>query len=131
MTPSELKSYVQQAISAQIGTYIYNNGFTCPAIAVGQIPNEIKVVGIEVIIPNFPRIPQSFQAGDIFMHREERWTIEVVNHGKDKAAWYTTIDRLLRYFPRTNGIDIPQANPLTSLPRYQLTIVHSDGYKIV
>jgi hypothetical protein len=131
MTPAELKNQIQSVLPTQLGKYTYSNGFTTPAIAVGQVPNEIEVTGIEIIIPNFPTIPESLQAGDTFIHRQERWVIEIVNHGSDKANFYTVIDRLMRYFPRSRGVNVPQSNPLNSLPRYQLTIIYSDGYRLI
>ena len=129
MTPAHIRKCIVGVIPEQVGTYTYSNGFSTEAIAVGNIPNDIKVTGIEVIIPNFPQVPQSLQTGDVFVHREEKWVIEIVNHGEDKGSFYTAIDRLLRFFPRAKGTDIPQNSILNSLPRFQLTLVHSDGYR--
>lgn len=129
MTPADLKKIITSAISEQIGEYEYSNGHKSQAIAVGNVPNDVKVMGLEVIIPNFPDVPKSNQCGDTYIHREERWQIELILHGSDRALFYTAIDRLLRCLPRAEGRDIPQNSPLNTLPRYLITFRHSDGYE--
>lgn len=131
MLPLDLKNYILAAIPDQIGTYTYNNGYSTAAFAVGNPPNDITVTGIEIIIPNFPHITSSSQHGDSWLHRCEKWDIYIINHSQDKAKWFTAIDRLMRYFPRCFGRDIPQSNPTKDLPMYVLTIKHSDGYSII
>lgn len=128
MNPATIKKHVLEAIPNQIGTYTYVNGYQGVAIAIGNPPNDITVSGVEVIIPNFPTISKSHQYGYTH-HRCERWKLVVINHGQSKDNWFTAIDRILRYFPNCSGVDIPQSDPLKSLPMYVITVSHGDGYE--
>ncbi|MGV2830601.1 hypothetical protein [Myxosarcina sp. GI1(2024)] len=126
MTPKELKDLIIEAIPDQLGTYTYPNGHTDRAIAIGNPPNNLKVSGVEVIIPNFPTTENNYLYGDTYFHRCEKWKVAIVNHGNDKGNWFTAIDRLHRFFHRSYGNDVPQSDPLKTLPMYVLTI-RADG----
>ncbi|MGL6342701.1 MAG: hypothetical protein ACRC80_26625 [Waterburya sp.] len=129
MTPKKLKDHIVYCIGDDMGSYTYKNGVTEKAIAVGNIPNDVKVTGIEVILPIFPNYSKSNQYGDTYHHREEKWEVHLILHSQDKGLFYSTIDKLLRYFSRSYGVFLPPNSITRSLPQYTLTIIHSDAYR--
>ena len=122
MTPAILKQHIEKAIAPYIGTYTYKNGYQTQAISVGNPENDLKVDGLEIIIPNFPKIIKSNQSGR-FSHREELWDICIIKRSEqDKGKFYQAVDSLLGYFPRCYGNEILQSDIMKTYHQYCLTI---------
>lgn len=119
-------------VNTEIGTYTSVDGNVDPAIAIGNIPDNVDVDGIEfVIVSLFPSLSYSITTNH-FNHRKEEWNVDIVNHSDDDVLFITVIDKLLKSkVPfRTTGNFIPISDPFKQLPRYRLNICTSDAYKV-
>ncbi|MGK7892349.1 MAG: hypothetical protein AB4372_01530 [Xenococcus sp. (in: cyanobacteria)] len=131
LTPASLREHIKRAIGDYIGTYTYlSNNAVVDAIAVGNPPNDIKVTGIEVILPNYPNVPSSYQGGTA-IHSVEHWEVVLINHNDTKANFFLAIRGMFDYFPRKRGYDVPQSSITESLPQYNFTIIYGRGYDLV
>lgn len=132
MTPANLITALREILDpTEIGSYTYPDGRTREAIAVSKPPNGITVDGLEYIIPNFPTFPKSCRS-PYFTHRQEKWTIAIVNHNgdDDKGILFTVVDKLSRSlsYLGSSGQEIPVGDPTKSLQQYIFSFYHSEGF---
>ena len=126
-TPLDLKNRVEFLLTGILGEYTYKNGYKKPAIAVGNRHAEaISVTGIEAVIPS------------VFCVKSSQWVSYLVS--QDRYAdiilleWsgdnlYACADRLLRHFPNSKGIEIPDYDPVKSLKQYRITVWLPDAFE--
>jgi len=130
-TPLDLKNRVQSVLSDLIGSYLHPNGYIEPAVSVGSRHAEgIKVTGIEAIVPKVFTIKSSqWIAGGV--HQERYADIILIEWSGDNLS--ACGDRLLRHFPNSKGLEIPDYDPIKTLRRYRVTVWLPDtflGYKV-
>jgi hypothetical protein len=126
-TPLQFRDRVRTLLGNRLGTYTHLNGYTEPAIAVGGRPAEgIKVMGIEIRIPPAPFVARSYWAGG-FLHQDRYYDIILVQHSGNQL--YECVDRLMRHFPNSKGIEIPDYDAVKNLPQYRVTIYVPDLFE--
>lgn len=109
-----------------IGEYTHKNGYKEPAVTVGnRHADGITVTGIEAVIPS------------IFCVKSSQWVSYLVS--QDRYAdiilleWsgnnlYACADRLMRHFPNSKGIEIPDYDPIKTLKQYRVTVWLPDAF---
>ena len=135
-TPGNISKFLQEVIGDFIGTYTYSDGLVVPAIAIDNVPNDVVVDGFEIIIPGFPRMPKQTNIGSRRFHICQQWDINFINHDSNKRGslarkgeFYQMVQTVIFNYPRTlNGIPFQQADPVKSLQRYRLTLLHTDTF---
>lgn len=119
-TPLDLKNRVAAVLSGIIGTYRHKNGYTEPAVSVGHRHAEgIKADGVEAIVPKVFLVKSSqWTAG--LIHQERCADIVLLEWSGDNLS--ACADRLLRHFPNSRGVEIPDYDPVKSLRQYRVTV---------
>ena len=101
MTPQTIKTYIQNALGSQLGTYKRPNGATYPAIRISppEVPNDWSVTGIEVIVFSAPR-----QLGHVNpttgggSYKRRNWVVRVTQFDISQSI-QPTIDTIQTLFP--------------------------------
>ena len=135
MTPGRLRNLFIRIAPDLIGTYTYKEGFVTEAIAIDNVPNDVEVNGIEIIIPGNPRLAKGVNRSSRRTSICQLWDIEFINHDSDKKGslankdkFFEIIQRCLLSLPRISfGTPIRQSDPVKSLQRYRLTLKYSDS----
>ena len=79
-----LKNKIEKLLVDVLGTYTYSNGYTMPAISVGNPQNGIKVNGLEVILPLYPYSCTQRMSQTIY--RKELWKFSIIQRNGSNAA---------------------------------------------
>jgi hypothetical protein len=124
VTPKFIKDSILRACYPYIGTYELSNGTVIQAIAVGDIPDDTKVTGVEIRIPIVPRISTSFLAGTTYTFQKQSWDIHIlIRDGNNKTNFFEATQRMLKYFtPHCSYVDIPRGDMTRSYNHGVLTI---------
>jgi hypothetical protein len=112
----QLMTYLKGILEDQLGTYQYPNGFTGPAISIDGAGTQVKVAGIEVILPRFPDLDNVSFVGS-GMHREKCWTLFIIQRSGNKLE--EAVDRLTRFIPIGRGYYSPKNDVIGSFPQYR------------
>lgn len=116
-----------------LGTYTYeDSGLVEPSISIGNPPDDIKVVGLEVILPLFPDTVNEWTTENV--HTVETWHIDLYQRTPIEGQSMTlpaAVHRLRCYFKSSSGSNIPQAQILGNYPGYHFSFVREDGYPVI
>jgi len=133
-TPINVKDYFETNLGTYLGTYTYPSGYQRTAIAIGNPQNDVDVKGVELVLPFFPEIEESFVLNEQRLnerHQQQTWDLYFIHHYTSQQrfdqnfadAIQTTINHLLR---DCNGTYLPQDSRIENLPQYRITFRFSD-----
>lgn len=103
MNISQLRDTITTLLSASpnlVGSYIFPNGNTIPAIyVVGQksVPSEWKVEGLEVTMRQYPELLPTPGVGIVDVLQQ--WEVVMVQYNPDGKQIAQAMDRMIRRFP--------------------------------
>jgi len=127
MNVQTLTNKLTTALTGLLGIYKYTNGFTRPAIAVGESPPGVTVSGLEVILPIMPDSSGQWLSNEIY--RKDTWDIVLVQReGCSADTFQKACDRLTRFFYNSHTTYIPQNKTVGSYNQLVLTYRHQDLY---
>ena len=120
-----LKNKIETGLSDVIGTYTYSNGYSRSAIAVGNPPNELKVEGLEVILPLMPEGTGVWLSDSILS--KDNWTIYLIQReGCTAQDFVTACTRMKRFFYNANFNFIPQSETIGTYNQFVISYSHTD-----
>ncbi len=111
---------------------MHESGLIDPAIAIGNPPSDIKITGLECLLPIFPDT-RSEWAG-VSIHSEETWDILLIQRDVAPGQFFTihtAAHRLRCFFATSEGAYMPQDDLLGSYPQYRVTFTRSDLHPII
>lgn len=120
-----LKSILEILLDANLGTYSYPNGFTRRAIAIGNPPSDIRVQGLEVILPMFPDTKNMGYSNTIVRCAEWEITL-VMRDGCTPQDFIEATEQLSRTFVKSYGSFVPESSIVSSYAQYIFRFDHVD-----
>lgn len=125
LTSTKLSEKIKTALSDVIGTYTYPNDYTRSAIAVGNPPNEVKVSGLEVIIPMMPKGTADWLSDSLYI-RDTYEIYLVKREGCTPSDFVEACSRMRRFFYNADFQYIPQNETIGSFEQYVIKYKHED-----
>jgi hypothetical protein len=120
------ENHIKPALQDLLGTYTYPNGYTRPAISVGNPQNNLKVSGLEIVLPMLPENEKSIWLSNTIYY-EDCWDIRLLQRdGCDNETFLEACNRLRRYFPRSHSNYIPQDTNIGNYPMFVISYRHED-----
>lgn len=107
-----------------VGTYNYGGGAIVPAIAIGEVPDNIEVKGTEIVLPKFPYMVENVRTSNI-MHSLQEWTICFYMHDMSDTGYeefFLNVDMMFDVFDKITGMDMPADKKFNTLPGYKFTL---------
>lgn len=104
MNISQLRETITELLDASpslIGSYVLPDGSSVPAVyVVGQksVPNEWKVVGLEVTMRQYPELTPRFSFGGT-VKVSQLWEVILVQYNPDGKEIAEAMERMVRRFP--------------------------------
>ncbi len=129
---ARLRQILIDQVGTSVGTYPWENGSVTPAIAVGNPPNNIKVGGIEIILPLLPRIISSVRTS-FDVRTLEEYTIHIYQHDESSAGYeqfYLLVTNLFGAFFNMTGYDIPKSSIPDSRLGYCMKLRIDNCYEV-
>ena len=124
-----LMEMVKSVLVNQLGTYIYPSGYTCPSVSVDNPENNIKIQGVEAIIPLSASAYESRWLSGKKVFRKEKWQIILVDHpygDNYESKLISANDRLSRFLPNSTSIYVPANSIYKSLPQCVIKFCYED-----
>ena len=121
LDPITLKPLLEQLLVNELGTYTYQNGYTMPAISIGNPDNVIKVSGLECIINLYPTILSYVWMNDSSIVKQQ-WTITLIQ--RDGVNLIPGVEKLMAYFWKGDGKYIPQDLKTETYEQYRFNFIY-------
>lgn len=121
LTPIDLKPIVENLLTAELGTYTYQNGYSTTAISVGNPINVIKVNGLECIIDLYPTILSYMWLNDTTIVKQQ-WTITLIQ--REGTNLIPATEKLMAYFWKGDGKYIPQDLQTETYEQYRFNFIY-------
>lgn len=114
-TPATIYNLISTLLDSSLGIYTYPNGYTEPAISIGNLDDSITVSGIECVINPVPTTTNLW--GAYRSSIKYKWSFDLIAHGEDTTSLFKASEILLKYIPTLKVFYVPSRADLVQVPK--------------